>query len=259
MLAWRRASTAGLTRRLAVPVVVGLLAGVVAVVLDQAANPMTSVVLSLSGFALTTIVLELHHGVHAHGLRHPKEHLPAFLGVFPRNPRRYGGALVHLGVVLLIVGVALDVTYRSDERHTLTVGESAEVGRYTLTFADLDSQISSTRMSLTATLDVARTGGRDAGTIVTERYLHTNQEQPRTHVGVRSLVREDIYVILGEVDIDAQRATFSVLLHPGVLWLWLGGGLLLLGGVVAAWPYATRRDDAEQPDDHARTVTGEVR
>ncbi|MFU8839798.1 MAG: heme lyase CcmF/NrfE family subunit [Nitriliruptoraceae bacterium] len=259
VLAWRRASAAGLTRRLAVPVAVGLLAGVVAVVLDGAANPMTSVVLSLSGFALATIVLELHHGVHAHGLRHPKDHLPAFLGVFPRNPRRYGGALVHLGVVLLIVGVALDVTYRSDERHTLTVGESAEVGRYTLTFADLDTAVTATRMSLTATLELARPGGRDAGTIETERYLYANQEQPRTHVGVRSLVREDVYVILEEVDIDAQRATFSVLLHPGVLWLWLGGGLLLLGGVVAAWPYAMRRDDAGEPDDRAPVTTGEVR
>jgi cytochrome c biogenesis factor len=76
---------------------------------------------------------------------------------------------------------------------------------------------------------------------------------------VRSLVREDIYVILEEVDIDAQTATFSVLLHPGVLWLWLGGGLLLIGGVVAAWPYAIRRDDTGEADDRAPVTTGEVR
>jgi cytochrome c-type biogenesis protein CcmF len=233
-LAWRRAANHGLQRRLAIPVVVALVAGLVAAVLDGGANPLTTVVLSLSAFALTTIVLEFHHGVHAHGLRRDaREHLPSFLAVFGRNPRRFGGAVVHLGVVLLIVGVALDVTYQRDDRVTMTVGDTVEVDRYTLTFEALTSEITQTRMALSARLGVARTGGSDAGGLVTERYLNVNQDQPRTHVGVRSLFREDVYVILEEVDVDSETATFTVLLHPGLLWLWLGGILILAGGVVA--------------------------
>jgi cytochrome c biogenesis factor len=75
-----------------------------------------------------------------------------------------------------------------------------------------------------------------------ERYLNVNQEQPRTHVGVRSLLREDVYVILEEVDVDSETATFTVLLHPGVLWLWVGGILILVGGVLAVrcWRRARR-------------------
>jgi cytochrome c-type biogenesis protein CcmF len=161
--------------------------------------------------------------------------------LFARNPRRWGGAVVHLGIVLLIVGVALDATYRSDERITLTVDETGTVGGYALTFASLDSEMSANRAALSATLAVAREGsGRPLGTIVTERSLLANQDQPRTSVGVRSLLREDVYVILEEVDVDSRTASFNVFLHPGVLWLWVGGGLLMLGGVLAVWPYRGR-------------------
>jgi cytochrome c-type biogenesis protein CcmF len=248
-VAWRRAATHDLRRRLAVPVVAGLVVGLVAVVVDGGANPLTTVVLSLAAFALTTIVLEFHHAVHAHGVRHPREHLPAFLAIFRRNPRRYGGAVIHLGVVLLIVGVALDVTYQRDDRVTMTVGDSVEVDRYTLTFESLDSEITQTRMALSARVGVARTGGSDAGALVTERYLNVNQDQPRTHVGVRSLLREDVYVILEEVDVDSETATFTVLLHPGLVWLWLGGILMLVGGVLAV-AAGRHRAPAELAEHH---------
>ncbi len=244
-VAWRQARTHGLQRRLALPVGAALVVGLVTALLDGGRHPLTSLTLSLSAFALATIVLEFHHGVHGHGLRGVGEHLPRLLGLFRRDPRRYGGAIVHLGMVLLIIGVALDVTYRSDERHTMTVGDSVEVGRYVLTFEDLTSEITQTRMSLAATLGVARQSGSDAGSLTTERYLNVNQEDPRTAVGVRSLLREDVYVILQEVDVETETASFSIHLHPGVVWLWLGSALLVLGGLLAL----LRRH--REPDDTA--------
>jgi cytochrome c-type biogenesis protein CcmF len=259
LVAWRRASARGLQRLLLAPVAVGLVVGAVAAILDGGRHPLTIVVLSLSAMAGTTLALELHRGVHAHGRRRLREHLPTLGRLFVRRPRRYGGLVVHLGVVLLIVGVALDVTYRSDERHTLAVGEQVTVGNYVLTLATIDSEVSPTRVSLTATLDVTRPSGAAAGQVVTERYLGINQDQPRTHVGVRSLLREDIYVILEDVDVDTQTAGFNVHLHPGVLWIWLGGGLLLLGGLLAIWPYRGHRtgDAVARPDvDRPEAVAG---
>jgi cytochrome c-type biogenesis protein CcmF len=119
-----------------------------------------------------------------------------------------------------------------------------------LTFEDLTSEVTQTRISLAATLGIASSGGSDAGSLRTERYLDVNQEDPRTAVGVRSLVREDVYVILQEVDIDTETATFSIHLHPGVLWLWLGSGLLVLGGLLALVP---RRHELLSPDDPERS------
>jgi cytochrome c-type biogenesis protein CcmF len=236
LVAWRRARTEGLLRRLLLPGGAGLLVGLVAGALDGGRSPLTILTLALSAFALTTIVLELHRGVHHRGLRRAREHLPGVAGLFRRDPRRYGGAVAHLGLVLLIVGIALDVTYRSDERHTLTVGESVEVGRYVLTFEDLDTTMTQARVALTATFGVARRDGTDVGSLTAERHLDANQEAPRTAVGVRSLVREDVYVILQEVDVETETAGFIVHLHPGVLWLWVGSGLLLLGGLLALTP-----------------------
>jgi cytochrome c-type biogenesis protein CcmF len=246
-VAWRRASVGGVRRRLLVPVGVGVGAGALAAVLDGARNPLTIAVLALSAFAATTLVTEVHRSVHAHGRTRVREHLTVLGQLFVRSPRRFGGLVAHLGLVLLIVGVALDVTYRSDERHELTVGEQVSVGGYVLTLDRLDSELSPTRMSIGATFEIARSSGRSAGSLVTERFLTVNQDQPRTHVGVRSLLREDIYVILEDVDVESQRAGVHVHLHPGVLWLWVGSGVLLLGGLLAIWPYRRRSAPADDP------------
>jgi cytochrome c-type biogenesis protein CcmF len=245
-VAWRRASVGGVRRRLVVPVGVGVGAGALAAVLDRARNPLTIALLALSAFAATTLIGDVHRSVHAHGRTRLREHLTVLGQLFVRSPRRFGGLVAHLGLVLLIVGVALDVTYRSDERHELAVGEEVAVGGYVLTLDRIDTELSPTRMSLSATFAIARSSGRSAGSLVTERYLTMNQDQPRTHVGVRSLLREDIYVILEDVDVESQRAGFHVHLHPGVLWLWVGSGVLLLGGLLAVWPYRRRiAPDAE--------------
>jgi cytochrome c-type biogenesis protein CcmF len=259
VVAWRRASTRGLRRQLVLPVASGLVAGTLAAVLDRGRHPVTIAVLSLAAFAATTLLTELHRGVHAHGHDRLRDHLPALRQLFVRSPRRYGGIVVHLGMVLLIVGVALDVTYRSDERHTLSVGEGVQVGGYVLMLESIDTEMSATRMSLTATLDVTRASGRAAGSVVTERYLGVNQEQPRTHVGVRSLLREDIYVILEDVDVESETAGIHVHLHPGVLWIWVGGGLLLLGGLLAIWPFRRRTpsvDEVTAPEGAATGAAG---
>jgi cytochrome c-type biogenesis protein CcmF len=251
-VAWRRASRRGVTARLATPLTVGVVVAALAAVLDGGRHPLTIAVLGLSATAVTTLAAEVRRGVRAHHPVGVRARLAAAGRLLPRNPRRYGGMLAHLGLVLLIVGVALDVTYRTDQRHELDVGEAVAVGGYLLTLDQLDSEIGSTRMSIAATLDVQRaSSGRSVGTLTTERYLGVNQDQPRTHVGVRSLVREDVYVVLEDVDVEAQRAGFHVYLHPGVLWLWVGGGVLLLGGTLAIWPYRRRTDEAVTPRDAA--------
>ncbi len=258
-VAWRRATARGVRRRLDVPVAVGLLAGAIAAVVDGGRSPATIVVLSLSAFALAAIAGEFHRGVHAHPHRRLRDHLGAVGRLFARTPRRYGGAVAHLGVVLLIVGIALDVTYRSDERVSLSVDEEVTVGSYDLTFAALEPEVGPTRMAITATLDVAAAGGRSLGSLTTERYLGVNQDQPRTQVGVRSLVRGDVYVILGDVDVEAGTAGFQVLLHPGMLWLWLGGALILLGGVFALRPVdvpSRRTAEHDAPPEDDRVVVG---
>jgi cytochrome c-type biogenesis protein CcmF len=237
VVAWRRASSRSTPRQLRLPVATGLLVGTVAAVLDRARNPLTTVVLTLSAFALATLVLELHRGLRAHHPAGARPHPRDVRHLFARSPRRYGGLVAHLGIVLLIAGVALDVTYRSEEQLTLAVGEQAPVGAYVLTLERIDTQATATRVSIAATLQIARSSGGSVGSVVAERYVGAGQEQPRTRVGVRSLLREDLYVILGDVDVESQTAGFHVHLHPGILWLWLGGGLLLLGGTLALWPY----------------------
>ena len=243
LVAWRSAGT-GLRRALIAPTIAGLVAGTVAGVLDGGANPLTVAVLALVAFAGVAILGDLWAGARAAQRGGARDLHRAAGRSLARNPRRVGGALAHLGIVLLIVGLAVDGTYRDDARIELEQGETAQVGPYALTFTELATEEGFTRSSVAATLSVARSG-TDRGELTAERYLEGNMEEPRTEVGVRSLVREDLYVVLEDVDVDAPAAGFHVNRHPGVLWLWVGSTLTLLGGLLAVLPW--RRPERRDP------------
>jgi len=76
---------------------------------------------------------------------------------------------------------------------------------------------------------------------VPEKNFHWNVEQWVTEVAIRTSLKEDLYVILAGFDAEDGSATFQILINPLVVWLWIGGGLLLLGTAVAIWPEDQRR------------------
>ena len=90
-----------------------------------------------------------------------------------------------------------------------------------------------------AVIDVYR-GDRKLATITPQRNFHSNVDSPVTEVALRSNLKEDLYVVLASLELDGLAA-FQVLINPMVVWLWIGGGLLLVGTLIAAWPPRRRR------------------
>jgi cytochrome c-type biogenesis protein CcmF len=247
LLPWRKATPEQLARNFtwpaaaAVLVAVGLAAGGV-----RSAGAL--LVFALVVFVGATIALEAARGTAVRTRR--GEPLPvAVWRLLARNRRRYGGYTVHLGILLMLVGIAGSSAFATQAQAMLRPGERFDVGRYTLELVGLSGREEPGIDITTATVRVWA-GSRFLGTFRPERLFYRTQEQPMHHVAIRSSPREDLYVILSEWEPDG-RAMIRVLIHPLVLWLWAGGVVIALGVVLAVLPETWRRS-LSQPVSGAR-------
>ena len=257
VIAWRRATKKNLQRNFMTPVVVGL---VVAAVLWTmgARHALALVTWSISAFVLTIIATEFWKGTKARARIEGEGLLLAFFHLVTRNRRRWGGYVVHVGFVVIVMGFA-GAAYNVDTRHHVVPGDVVEVTSplghtYQLTYEGLSVSLGNGQRNLLWQMIAAvsvRADGRPAGVLNTEKRMYVTADQMMTEVGIRSTPMEDLYLILSAVDNpqaalnadqNAQGIDLQVLIKPLVGWIWFGTLLLVLGTVIALWPSADRRN-----------------
>jgi cytochrome c-type biogenesis protein CcmF len=166
--------------------------------------------------------------------------LTALNQLVSRNHRRYGGALIHLSIMLMALGIIGIEMFQTQTQGSIPRGGTLTLGNYDITYTGLDATTSSARQVTTATLNVYK-NDRFAGTLHPRRMLYFDEEQTVTVPGVRSTLEDDLYVVLVDwEDISAEGATFKVYRNPLVNWLWLGAILLAVATFVAGWPERER-------------------
>jgi len=166
------------------------------------------------------------------------ENLPlALWRLAGRNRRRYGGYVIHLGVVLMAFGVIGIELFQTETQGTLSQGEQLTLGRYVLTYDSLAQWDSADGRNITrAEVSIYR-DGQYLGTLAPRRDYYYASQQPMTIPGVRSSPEDDLYVLLVGWEADpAAGATFKIYHNPLVNFVWSGGLVFLLGTLVAAWP-----------------------
>ncbi|MCS6925044.1 MAG: heme lyase CcmF/NrfE family subunit [Candidatus Binatia bacterium] len=239
VIAWRRASLHSLRRSFFLPLVTGLLTGILFLALGYG-NYYGLVIFSLAGFVLATIVAEFLRGTRARqAMLH--ESLPrAFARLVSKNPRRYGGYVVHIGVVLIFIGIAGSSFFKIEKQLTVNKGEQFQVGRYTLHYTEVKSTEDAHIASQAAVVDVY-VNGHKIDTLYPEKRFYKRQNQPTTEVAIRPTLREDLYVVLGSYDAPSQLATFQVFVNPLLSWIWIGGLVLVLGTCITMAPNPAER------------------
>ncbi len=193
--------------------------------------------------ALVTLVtfFEIGRGVRARIRRHAENPAVALWRLVRRNQRRYGGALIHLGVVFLVIGVLGIELFQSETQGTVALGEQITLGRYVMVYEDLEQYVEQDGTGVTqAAVSVYRDGE-----LIDEIYPRQNyyfeMQQTMTIPGVRSTVQEDLYVILvGWESIGTEGATFKVYHNPLVNFVWWGAYVFILGTLVAILPSRSR-------------------
>lgn len=270
VIAWRRATRRNLVRNFLRPLLVGI--GVVAAFwLAGARHVMALTTFGLSAFVLTVIVVEFWKGTRARARIEGEGIGRAFMHMIARNRRRWGGYIVHVGVVVIFTAFAAAPWYeeflQTLEPGEVMVAESPLGHSYALTYEGLSTNVRDLERNLewqvTALVSVTR-DGKPLGTFTTEKRRHFNTDQVSTEVGIRSFPLEDLYIILADADLGrilqgdagAQAVTFNVMVKPLVGWIWAGGLIITLGTLIAMWPSADRVRSAPAAAEDRRRVAG---
>lgn len=248
MIAWRRASRRNLQRNFRVPLLVLVVAGVAAVMLGLRQWYAVSVV-AFGAFVVATIVQELGRGTRARMRSKGVGPSAALLGLIGRNRRRYGGYIVHLGVVLVFAGVAgaLFVTERAVR---MRPGDEVEVGPFTVVYRGTDVEGGPNYTATVANLTIRDGDGEPRRMRPERRFYPTAQEQVTTEVAIWSRPFEDLYAILESYQPGSDAVDVTLLVNPMVLWIWVGGGVMVLGMLIAlSTPRPGRRSSRAAPGD----------
>jgi cytochrome c-type biogenesis protein CcmF len=203
-------------------------------------QPLSLLAIWLVGYAGAVIVYEFGRAVLARHRQTGENLLAALNRLVSRNHRRYGGALIHLSIVLIALGIIGIEMFQTQTQGSIPLGKTLKLGNYEIMYTDLISTSSSTNEKTTATINVFK-NARPAGILHPSRAVYFDSGQPVTTPGLRSTLEDDLYVILVDwEDISAQGATFKVYRNPLVNWLWLGAILLAGATFVAGWPERER-------------------
>lgn len=233
LIAWRKASARNLRRNFLYPLTLSLLA-TAGLYLGGIRHIVALIALSVCLFVFGTIVLEFYRGTRARRASQGGGVGQALMSLVRRNRQRYGGYIIHFGVVLIFVGLTGSSAYQLEQDIVLRPGERAQVGPFMLQYDQLTHTVQATHETFRATVQVTRSE-RPLTILYPEKRLYFAQNQPTTEVALRTTLWEDLYVILAGFE-PSRLATFKVFVNPLVSWLWMGGLVMVLGTLIAIWP-----------------------
>jgi len=238
LYAWNKTSPRNLHRNFLWPAAISL-ALLLKLMLLGLRGALPLLALAIAFFSLSATLIEFVRGARVRGRTDHLSFVRALISLAQKNKRRYGGYIVHIGVLLLFLGIIGSSAFGVDKEATLRKGQGLELGRYRLVFQGLRSEERPDRRVDAAMFDLF-INGRPAGTLEAEKHLHPNY-QPATEVAIRSNLREDLYVILASYDLRSQSATVSVMINPLMIWMWVGGIVMVLGTLLAVSPQRTNQ------------------
>jgi cytochrome c-type biogenesis protein CcmF len=248
VFAWRRASSQNLRTLLPGAIAGPALAAVL--FLLGVRKPLFLVSSAICTFVLLSLLSILARDLAARRHSTGEGYLRALLILLAKSRRRYGAYAVHFGIVLITIGVTGSRSYKSEQLVALNPGESTTIAGYRLQYNDYsmealnpEPETYQSKVRLETILDVYVDDSQVA-TLTPQKNLHYALENPWvTEVAIRTTLKEDLYVILANLDEDGLAA-FQIVINPLIIWIWIGGGVLLAGTAIAAWP--RRRRTAEE-------------
>jgi cytochrome c-type biogenesis protein CcmF len=235
LLAWRKTSPSNLISQFLWPVASGLALGGIVVALGVRVWS-SGICFALCGFVCGTIAQEYLRGAAVRRSTSGADLLTAMIGLVGRNKRRYGGYIVHLGIVLMFLGFAGEGLSR-DEQLLLKPGQQATVGDYTLRLDALRVTDDGQKQMITGHVTVMDASGREIAQMRPARwFFRKHEDEPTTEVAIRRSFAEDLYVVMPGYEFQEQTASLEVHINPLINWIWVGFGVLAIGTLIALLP-----------------------
>ncbi|MGE5360961.1 MAG: cytochrome c-type biogenesis CcmF C-terminal domain-containing protein [Bacteroidales bacterium] len=234
LLAWRKSTLANLRDQFLWPVLVGAVTAVALYALGIRVWA-SGLCFALSAFVFWTIVQEFWRGARVRKQATGTDLLTALIGLVARSKRRYGGYIVHLGIVLMFLGFA-GGGFKVEEQVSLSPGQQTKVGHYTIRYDGLTVTDDGQKQMFTGQLSVTK-DGKSLGVLKPAKWLYRrHEEEPTTQVAISRSLGEDLYLVMPGFDPKDQSASFQIVINPLVDWIWAGFGILALGTMIAMLP-----------------------
>jgi cytochrome c-type biogenesis protein CcmF len=246
LLAWRKSTIINLLDQFLFPVVLGLVVG--GTVLALGVRVWSSgLCFALSGFVVGTLSQEVWRGTRVRQGVSGSDFFTALVGLTSRNNRRYGGYVVHLGIVVMALGFAGE-GFKIDEQVLMQTGQQIEVGPYLVRHDALRVTNDAQKQMVTAQLSIFKDGEAVGQMFPARWYFRNFETEPTTEVAIRRSFADDLYLVLPAFDLQNQSVTLSVVVNPLVNWVWFGFALLAFGTGFSMLPETVfRRAMAQMP------------
>ncbi|MFQ5645316.1 MAG: heme lyase CcmF/NrfE family subunit [bacterium] len=234
LIAWRKSSVKNLRENFVLPTIIMTVSGVLLFITGiREGYPLTSFCLCV--FVLATIIIEVVKGARARYRITGEPSLIALYRLIWKGKRRYGGYIVHIGVILVFIGITGSSAYQVEKEITVRPGESFQLGEYNLRYVKYSDYESAGKLSISVIMEVYKAGRKIDVIYPQKDYWKKRPEQPTTEVAISWDLRKDIYIILNALNRDGS-ATFKAVINPLVVWLWIGGIVMAIGSTIAIWP-----------------------
>ena len=233
LLAWRKTSVESLRKNFGFPLIGGFVAAGIGVALGLREFYVVLCLL-LSVFVTLTILAEFYRGARVIATRTGSNIFSSVSQLTMRNTRRYGGYVVHFGMVLVFIGIS-GTAFNKDKQMDMSAGSEMSIGPYNLYLQNYDTTQAPNYSADRATIDVEKDGRSVMMLYPTRRFYPSNQESG-TMVAISSTLREDLYVVYAGTNPDTNLPVIHAYLNPLVKWIWLGGAVVVLGTILALLP-----------------------
>jgi cytochrome c-type biogenesis protein CcmF len=234
LLAWRKTSADSLKRNFGLPLVVAVLSAVAAFGLGYR-DSASLLCLFLCGFVTWTIVMEFYRGAKVIAARTGMSMMMGAHELAMRNTRRYGGYVVHFGMVLVFIGLA-GAAFNTEVQKGMNLGESMKLGPYVLVLQSADTKAEKNYTAQRMIVEVLKDNKQIMMLYPEKRQFQGTEQAAGTMVAIYSTLREDLYVVYAGMDPDTNLPVIHAFLNPLVKWIWLGGVWVVMGTLLALMP-----------------------
>ena len=237
---WRQVSVRSLWHSLRWPLVASLLLGLT-LFLFGLREWYPIVGLAVCCFVPFTVAAEWVKSTRARHRNRGENYLKAFFGLVWSDKPRHGGYIVHIALILISIGIIGSSAYSVSKTAALTPGESMAIGNYSLVFEKLNLNSGSGELIFSSDISVYK-NGKLIGELTPVKYFDQSYNGEVNTAAVRSSPVEDLYVTIVGWD-QSELTEFKVSIYPLTMWIWIGGWLMMLGGLIAFWPERQRAEN----------------
>ncbi len=234
LLAWRKSTLGNMVHQFLWPLSLGLAVGIGVYAMGVRIWS-SGLCFAFSAFVIGTIGQEFVRGANVRRRTTGTDALTAMVGIVVRSRRRYGGYIVHVGIVLMFLGFAGE-GFKVEEQVLLKPGQQTEVGRYVLRHEGVRVTDDGQKQMITGHVAVSKDGELLGMMYPAKWFFRKHEQEPTTEVAIRRSFAEDLYIVMPAFELQEQSATFEIVINPLVNWIWFGFGIMALGTGIALLP-----------------------